>query len=73
MARTKSGALEITKTEAKNLRLLIEHSLRDISYNAGGTFALNPGMDDEVDAKEVAKVKDAIETLEWIIKVAEPL
>ena len=65
--KTKSGWLEMVKKERKEIETVLEHCERDISYDAGGTFAKNPGTDDEVDVREVEKAKKGIAFIRWIL------
>ena len=61
--KTYNGRLKMTKTEIKNIQLLIEHTKRDISYEASGSY----GNGIHFNTKEAEKVKEAIKDLEWII------
>ncbi len=65
--RTVSGHLVMTKTEHKNIELLLEHVERDISYGGGGTFT-DGTNEDNANVKEIQKVKEAIEDIRWILK-----
>ena len=50
----------ITKEQARDLRVLIDHVRRDIGYNIGGTF--NNG-NDEIDYVAIAAVERTITLL----------
>jgi hypothetical protein len=58
--------MKLTKIEKNALNALVNHVRQDISFGAGGTFALNPGMDDRVDKKELKKVLEAIRIIQAI-------
>lgn len=74
MAQTKSGILHLTKTEIKNLEVLIRHVKADISYGWGGSYG---GYDEENKKEEekarqeVKKAKDALQTLEFILQITK--
>lgn len=55
------------KRDREAIETVLRHCERDISYDAGGTFGLNPGEDDEIDVKEVKKAKRGIEAIRWIL------
>ena len=65
--KTRNGVLIMTKREIKDIRLLIHHAKRDISYGVGGSF----GDGEKMDEREIKKVELAIENLEWIISLQE--
>lgn len=71
--KTVSGVLHMTKTEKKNIELLLEHVKRDISYLGGGTYST---MKEDVyggyiaDYKAIKKAEEAIQDIEWIISIA---
>ena len=62
--KTVSGALVITKTEAKAMREMIKHSLEDISYRSEGTF----GDGEKFNERAAERVKEAISLIEWILE-----
>lgn len=65
------GVLQMTKTEKKNIALLIEHAERDISFLGGGTYStdkLTPDGDAYVpDMKSIEKAREAILVLKWML------
>ena len=63
--RITSGIPTLNKTEVNNLLMMIDHSRRDMSYSAGGSF----GDGDNFNAKEIRQVENAIETLKQIIVI----
>lgn len=63
----RSGWLVMNKRERAEIELLLQHAEHDISYNAGGTYAKNAGMSEDVDEKAVAKARRAIESIRWIL------
>jgi hypothetical protein len=67
--KTVSGQLQMTKTEAKNIRLLLEHCLADISYGGEGTYNLSD-PDNSPDLKSIQKAKEAIEDIKWILSTS---
>lgn len=58
---------KLTKRQKADLELLIEHTRTDISYDAGGSFGLNPGIDEEVDAEAVKSAVRAINLIKQLI------
>lgn len=65
--KTKDGVPYMNKTEAANIRLLLEHAKKDIGYQEGGTY----GDGDKVDLRSVKAAGEAIEDIEWILERAE--
>jgi len=64
--KTHSGILKFGKREEEAMRCVLEHCKIDISYGGGGTF--NKGdADNTADEKEIAKARQGIEDLEWIL------
>ena len=63
---TYNGILKFTKTEEKEMRIVLEHCKRDISYGGGGSFTKGDNNDD--DTKEMEKAKRGIKNLEWILE-----
>jgi hypothetical protein len=59
--------MKMSKQTASDILTMIEHTRRDIAYGAGGIFARESGMSEEVDAREVARVERAIEALKALI------
>ena len=59
----------MTKTEAKNILELIKHTKMDIGFGSGGTFC-ESGDTDKTDTRAIAKVEDALESLEFIMQVS---
>lgn len=70
MAKIKGGQLILNKTEKKEIETMIEHSKKDIDYGWDGSFG---GYDNKSEEKQceadVKKVKNAIETLKFIISM----
>lgn len=65
--KTKSGILiMMTKTEQKEMRLLIEHAKQDLGYGVGGTFGDGENWNKKGEAE---KVRLAIKSLEWILSL----
>lgn len=69
--KIKSGQLFLSQKERESLRVIKDHVRSDISYDAGGTFALNPGMDEEVDVSEVKKAKLGMDVIDFILEITE--
>jgi hypothetical protein len=65
--KTKSGWLHLTKGEQKEIRLLLEHSRRDIDFGGGGSFSKYDN-ENTFDEKEADKVRRGIEAVEWILE-----
>ncbi len=68
--KTISGQLHLTKTEAKNIRLMLDHARQDLSYGAGGTYFISKLGDNDWDEKNAKKAKEAIIDIEWILSIA---
>ena len=65
--KTKDGILKLNKTDVKEIKLLLRHTIEDISYDGGGTF--NKGDNDNTfDEKEAKKAISAIESIKWILE-----
>lgn len=62
--QTHSGILKLTKTEKKEIELLLEHAKRDLGYLEGGTYCT---VDELFDIKSAEKAKRAIENIYWIL------
>ena len=60
--------IRIGKRDTENIRLLITHVLEDMSFGAGGTFS-KPGTDNqEIDERQVERVKDAIRFIALLLE-----
>jgi hypothetical protein len=70
--KTVSGALFLSKTEIKELEILIQHMKANISYGGGGTFWTGEDKNGEhvFDQKNAIKAANACDTIEEIIKIA---
>lgn len=70
--KTVSGQLYMTKREEKNIRLLLAHVVKDISYGGSGTYSLLKGKDTDycLDEKNACKAKEALNDILWILSVA---
>jgi hypothetical protein len=69
--KTVSGVLYINKTEEKNIRTLLDHAKRDISFGGGGTYwngKYDADGDCIADRSAVRRSEDAIENIEWILE-----
>ena len=63
MPQTKSGILYLSKTEIKEIELLLEHVQADINYGSGGSY----GDGAKTYFKEITKVQNAIKNLRLIL------
>lgn len=71
--KTISGALYLSKTEIKELEILIKHMRQNISYGGEGTFNTNKidkNGDYVFDQKNAIKAANACDTILEIIKIA---
>ena len=59
--------MKLNKKQIDDLCTLIDHVRSDIAYDAGGTFALNAGMDELIDTKAVQSAERAIDIIKQII------
>ena len=64
--KTISGQLCFTKTEVKNIELMLKHVMEDLSYGGGGTFNLGDN-ENSFDTKNASKVVEAIDDIKWIL------
>jgi hypothetical protein len=68
--KTVSGVLQITKTEAKNIRVLLDHARKDLAYGGEGTYW--SGKDDRkgyhlANKSDMRKSIEAIVDIEWML------
>lgn len=67
---TKSGEIRITKTEEKNIRILLEHANMDMRNGGYGTYSLlktDKDGDYLFDEKNSDRAKDAIGMIEHLL------
>jgi len=60
-----SRILKLNKKEIKEIKILLAHSLIDLSYGKEGTF--NKSESGDFDNKEAIMAKNAIRNIEWIL------
>ena len=64
----KSGQLYLTKTDRRNIEVVLAHCETDLSYEGGGTFNLGD-VDNSADIKEIEKARDGVDGIRWILEV----